>query len=185
MRKAGGKEQREGEGAPKAAAYYEVDGGEWYWWDGAWGDKWEPKKKKKKHTEAEWEQWYEEHPKGDTGTESSKTPRKPAEPETPPTQRPRIRPRRRLNSTSRKCGPMDSPYMPEVVMREVEYVISGQDTAWMTKPPAVKGFESRPLTCGWCQVLANMGESSHVSTTSGDRMRFIQITPPYQKGSTS
>ena len=94
MRKAGGKEQREGEGAPKAAAYYEVDGGEWYWWDGAWGDKWEPKKKKKKkHTEAEWEQWYEEHPKGDTGTESSKTPRKPAEPETPPpTQRPRIRP---------------------------------------------------------------------------------------------
>jgi len=25
------------EAAPKAAAYYEVDGGEWYWWDGAWG----------------------------------------------------------------------------------------------------------------------------------------------------
>jgi len=25
--------------APKAAAYYEVDGGEWYWWDDIWGDK--------------------------------------------------------------------------------------------------------------------------------------------------
>ena len=71
--------------APKAAAYYEVDGGEWYWWDGAWGDKWEPKKKKKKknkYTEAEWEQWYKEHPEEDT--ESSQTPRRPAEPETPP-----------------------------------------------------------------------------------------------------
>ena len=80
--------------APKAAAYYEVDGGEWYWWDGAWGDKWEPKKKKKKknkYTEAEWEQWYKEHPEEDT--ESSQTPRRPAEPETPPpAQRPRIRP---------------------------------------------------------------------------------------------
>ena len=45
--------------APKAAAYYEVDGGEWYWWDGSWGDKWEPKKKKKKknkYTAEEWEQ---------------------------------------------------------------------------------------------------------------------------------
>jgi len=80
--------------APKAAAYYEVDGGDWYWWDGAWGDKWEPKKKKKKknkHTEAEWEHWYKEHP--DEDTESSQTPRRPAEPETPPpAQRPRIRP---------------------------------------------------------------------------------------------
>ena len=26
-------------------------------------------------------------------------------------------------------------------MREVEYIISGDDTAWMTKPPAVTGFE--------------------------------------------
>ena len=28
----------------KAAAYHEVDGGELYWWDGEWGDNWEPKK---------------------------------------------------------------------------------------------------------------------------------------------
>ena len=33
--------------------------------------------------------------------------------------------------------------MPEVVMREVEYIISGDDTAWMTKPPAAKGFEEQ------------------------------------------
>ena len=33
--------------------------------------------------------------------------------------------------------------MPEVVMREVEYIISGEGTAWMTKPPAVTGFEEQ------------------------------------------
>ena len=36
--------------APKAAAYYEVDGGEWYWWDGAWGDKWSRKRKRRRRT---------------------------------------------------------------------------------------------------------------------------------------
>ena len=130
--------------APKAAAYYEVDGGEWYWWDGAWGDKWEPKKKKKKknkYTEAEWEQWYKEHPEEDT--ESSQTPRRPAEPETPPpAQRPRIRPGQDL--IRRPEDPASwTVYMPEVVMREVEYIISGEGTAWMTKPPAVTGFEEQ------------------------------------------
>ena len=154
--------------APKAAAYYEVDGGEWYWWDGAWGDKWEPKKKKNKHTEAEWEQWYEEHPEGDTGTESSKTktPRKPAEPETPPpTQRPRIRPGKDL--IRRRRRPEDATkwtvHMPEVVMREVEYIISGQDTAWMTKPPAVKGFESQEQAVDmW--VVPGVGEYGRIVT---------------------
>ena len=129
--------------APKAAAYYEVDGGEWYWWDGAWGDKWEPKKKKKKnkYTEAEWEQWYKEHPEEDT--ESSQTPRRPAEPETPPpAQRPRIRPGQDL--IRRPEDPASwTVYMPEVVMREVEYIISEEGTAWMTKPPAVTGFEEQ------------------------------------------
>lgn len=52
----------------KVAVYYEVDGGEWYWWDGVWGDKWESKKKKKKknkYIEVEWEQWYKEYSEED------------------------------------------------------------------------------------------------------------------------
>ena len=37
--------------APKAAAYYEVDGGEWYWWDGSWGDKVGAEKEKEEDTQ--------------------------------------------------------------------------------------------------------------------------------------
>jgi len=33
--------------------------------------------------------------------------------------------------------------MPEEVMREVEFIITGQETSWMNKPPAVTGFESQ------------------------------------------
>ena len=129
--------------APKAADYYEVDGGEWHWWDGTWRDKWGPKKKRKKkskHTEAEWEQWYKEHQEDETGTESSKTPRRPAEPEDPPpAQRPRIRPGQDLIRRPDDATQW-TVYMPEVKMREVEFIISGQDTAWMTEPPAVTGW---------------------------------------------
>lgn len=84
--------------APNAANYYQVDGGDWYWWDGSWG-KHEPKKKrkKKKYTKEEWEQWCKDHPKEaeakDTGASTSRKPVAPPEPEHPPeVERPRIRP---------------------------------------------------------------------------------------------
>ena len=76
----------------KAANYYQVAGGDWYWWDGEWGDKWEPKKKrkKKKYMAEEWEEWMEQNPEEDTG---SSTPghRRPTEPDQPP-PRLKIRP---------------------------------------------------------------------------------------------
>ena len=70
-------------------------------------------------------QWYK-HP--DEDTESSQTLRKPTELETPPpAQRPKIRPgqdliRRREDTTQWTV------YMPEVVMREVEYITSQEIT---------------------------------------------------------
>ena len=172
--------------APKAAAYYEVDGGEWYWWDGSWGDKWEPKKKKKnKHMGDEWEQWYKEHPEEDT--ESSQTPRRPTEPETPPpAQRLRIRPGQDL--IIQPNGQSWTVYMPEVVMCEVEYIISGDDTAWMTKPPAVTGFEEPGQAIHMWEVPGAGGYRrilTRIHYLSGGRICFIRITPLYQKRSTS
>ena len=131
------------------------------------------------------EQWYKEHPEEDT--ESSQTPRRPAEPETPPpAQRPRIRPGQDL--IRRPEDPASwTVYMPEVVMREVEYIISGEGTAWMTKPPAVTGFEEQGQAIDMWHVPAP-GDYGRIITrihTNGDRIHFIQITPLYRKRSTS
>ena len=49
--------------AAKVAPKAKVDGGDRYWWDGDWGEKWEPKKKKrkKKYTPEEWEELLEQN----------------------------------------------------------------------------------------------------------------------------
>ena len=72
-------------------------------------------------------------------------------------------------------------------MREVEYIISGEGTAWITKPPAVTGFEEQGQAIDMWHIPAprTMDESSEESITNGDRIHFIQITPLYRKRSTS
>eukprot|EP00435_Cladocopium_sp_Y103_P070601 s890_g35.t1 len=136
---------------PKAANYYEVDGGEWLWWDeNGWGEKWEPgkknKEKKRKYTQEEWDEWFRQHPE-EMESESS-TPRTSttaplgtvpksgpvAQAVIDPMERPRIRPH-----TDLIRRPEDKQewmrFITEMDMRMVEYAVTAEAMDWLNTPP--------------------------------------------------
>eukprot|EP00435_Cladocopium_sp_Y103_P001653 s4424_g1.t1 len=142
-----------GEKSPgeEAANYYEVDGGEWLWWDeNGWGEKWVPgqkkKKKKRKYTKEEWDEWYRQHPEMEesesstprtsttvpSGTEPKAAPV--AQAVMDPMERPRIRP-----NTDLIRRPEDKNewmrFMTEVDMRMVEYAVTAEAMDWVNSPP--------------------------------------------------